>query len=170
VLALAARASRNTPFVSAAPEGHRVQVSAQSEQFSSSLDRSSEEKLCRWAVSLPQSRPASVRCRTGPALETIGSLQKEAHLSGLQLSKLAALDPGTLPVVPGVSLTHGEAFLQQTLLTFVPRGPLGLDPPWISLEAQPTFVTLFRPQPLGPGAQSGTDSVAFPVFPRIKIL
>jgi hypothetical protein len=83
-----------------------------------------------------------------------------ALLSGLQLSELVVLDPGTLSVVPGVSLIRGEAFLQQGSISFVPRGPLGLDPSWISLEAQPTFVVLFKPQPLGPGAQSGADSVA----------
>jgi hypothetical protein len=87
-------------------------------------------------------------------------LQWEAHLSGLQQSKQAVLLPELFLVVLGVSLTRGEAAQQQALFRFVPRGPLGSDPPWISLEFNPPLSPLFRTQPLGKGAQSGADSVA----------
>jgi hypothetical protein len=97
---------------------------------------------------------------TGPTRETHQSLQWEAHLSGLQRqSKQVVLLPELFLVAPGVPLTRGEAFRQQALFGSVPRGPLGLDPSWISLEVQPAFASLFRTQPLGKGAQSGADSV-----------
>jgi hypothetical protein len=80
-------------------------------------------------------------------------------LSGLQLSKQAVLALEPLSVVPGVSLTCGEAFRLQAQLALSPERPLGMISSWGPLEAQPAFVVLFRPQPLGSGAQSGADSI-----------
>jgi hypothetical protein len=56
--------------------------------------------------------------------QSIG-LQQEALFKVLQQSKQAVLLLELFLVVPGVSLTHGEAHLQQTLCRFVPRGSLG---------------------------------------------
>jgi hypothetical protein len=98
--------------------------------------------------------------------EAINQLQQEAHSSGLQQSKQAALVLELFLVVPDVSLIRGEAFRQQALSVFIPRGPLGLDPSWISLKAASAFATLFRAQPLGQGAQSGAGSVALNRMPK----
>jgi hypothetical protein len=53
-------------------------------------------------------------------------LQWEAHLSGLQLGKQVVLVLELLSVVTGVSLTRGEAFLQQAQSALSPESPLGL--------------------------------------------
>jgi hypothetical protein len=45
-------------------------------------------------------------------------------------------------VVPGVSLTRGEAILQQALRHFVPRSPLGLCPSWVSLLEATTHLCI----------------------------
>jgi hypothetical protein len=97
--------------------------------------------------------------RDGLRLETIDWLHFETHCCGLQLSKPVVLAPGTLPAVPGVSLTRGRLSCSKLSQLSVRRDPLGLDSSWISLEVQPAFVVLFRPQPLGLGAQPGAGSV-----------
>jgi hypothetical protein len=86
-------------------------------------------------------------------------LQQEALSSGLQLSQLAVLDPGTLPVVPGAPLTRREASLQQAQPTLFPEALLAWIPLGSLWKHNPGFVALLRPQPLGPGAQSGAESV-----------
>jgi hypothetical protein len=58
----------------------------------------------------------------------INLLQWEALLRHLQQSKQVVLLLELSLVVLGVSLTQGEAFLQQAPRHFVPRGPLGLRP------------------------------------------
>jgi hypothetical protein len=70
-----------------------------------------------------RSRPALQDFRPVPDLRRSIGCALTAPLSGLQLSELAALASELLSVVPGVSLTRGEVFLQQAQLISCSQRP-----------------------------------------------
>jgi hypothetical protein len=121
-----------------------------------------------------QSNLVSLSCRTGPRLEAIDSLQWKAHSSGLQQSKQAVLLLELFLVAPGVSLTHRRLPCSRLCAILSPEALLACAPLGCLWKLQPAFVSLFRTQPLGKGAQPCADCarstvLQAPVAPSVRI-